>query len=261
MVVAVDTAKVPPRLRAAPAIATALAAFRALGADVEDAVIWRGHPDLAYTCAEVDGDYVVIRAERPYCRYGVAEPLDSVDPAEVSAKLVQYSAEYDAVGLLVAGRSREAVVEAEVYALGSAEFVGLPPVDAIVDVEAYIGSGKVEGFYAMFKHAYEAYAAFVKRLSAELARPIPSLGKPPTHFLESIDVIDGIGGLDPAKAVPLFRRDAAEVVGAYAPRRPGQQAALDLVNMAFADINGLLLPRSPKAFEEFVAALSSLWTA
>ena len=256
-VIIVDSAETPLRYRVASAVAAALAMFRALGAEVEDAVIWRGNPDLAHVCLEVEGEHVVVRIDEPYCRHGVVEVLDVVDPLEVSVKIVKYSAEYDVVGLFAEGRSRYAIVSAEVYAPGSATLLGYPPIDANVDVEAYLGDGKVESFYHMFLYAYDAYAKFVERLAEELERPIGNFLKPPTHFLDRIAVTSDPYTVDEESSLPLFCKDLAKCLGLHRLPSGVQDGIKKIADKAFVKIGGLLLPR-PEEYKEFAGFLKRL---
>jgi len=258
-VVVVDSAEIPLRYRVAPAIATVLATFEALGADVEDAVIWRGSPDLAYACVEVEGDYVVIRSEEPYCRYGVVEPLDAVNPVEVSVKLVKYSADYDVVGLLVHGRGKHAILDAEVYAPCSAQLLGNPPADAVIDVEAYFDDGKVESFYDMFASAYGIYANFVEKLAEKLAQPVADLHRPPTYFLDKIVATDDPYVVDdPGKSLPIFCKDFTKCVGLHKLLGDARETAVKIVGKTFIKVGELMLPKSPEAYKEFVEHLKRL---
>jgi len=134
LVVKLNPGGLPLRHYVAPAIAFSLATIRAMDADVEDAVIWRHRPDLAFVCIRGGGD-IVLSVERPYCRQGVVELLDDVDPFEASAKLIRYSAEYDSIGLIIRASGPDVILEATVYAPGVASLLKLPPIDAVIDIE------------------------------------------------------------------------------------------------------------------------------
>jgi len=56
LVVKLNPGGLPLRHYVVPAIAFSLAAIRAMDADVEDVIIWRHHPDLAFVCIRGGGD-------------------------------------------------------------------------------------------------------------------------------------------------------------------------------------------------------------
>jgi len=259
------------RYYVAPAIALSLAVIRAMGADVESAVVWRRHPDLAFVCVD-EGEVVTLSAAEPYCRQGTLEWLDDVNPLEVSAKLVRYSAEYDAVGLSIKARSSDAILEATVYAPGTATYLGLPPVDATIDVE-HFGGAKVDTFYGLFKYNYEEYAEFVRALAKEL-KPIElEIGGrraplPLTYFAERIDASISVDDYrDLASTVPIYRHRLVEsivedVAQRYRPKKPAcvevWNEVYEEVRSAFTWIGSLLLPRSPESYGEFVSRVVDL---
>jgi len=270
LVVKTDPNGLPLRHYAVPAVALSLAAIRAMGADVEDVVIWRRHPDLAFVCIRGEGGDVVLSVERPYCRRGVVELLDSVDPFEASAKLIRYSAEYDSIGLLIRASGPDVILEAVIYAPGVANLLKLPPIDATVDVE-YFGDAKMETFYDLFKYNYERYAEFVKRLAEEL-KPMTfdiegrRVELPPTYFIERIDAAQDVYDYrDITRTVPLHRHKfvdgvVSDVIWRFKPRHQVDVHSIwndvyEAAKRALTWAGDLLLPKSPEAYESFVAYL------
>lgn len=268
LVIKTDPNGLPLRQYAAPAIMFSLAAIRAMGADVEDTIIWRRHPDLAFVCTRVEDGDVVLNAERPYCRRGVVEWLDGVDPFEASAKLARYSAEYDSVGLLIRASGPDVILEATVYAPSTANLLKLPPVDATIDIE-YFGDVKIETFYDLFKHSYENYVEFVRSLAEEL-EPVEleidgrRTSLLPTYFIERIDALKDVDDYrDITHTVPLHRHKfvdsiISDVIWRFKPRRQVDIQSIwnnvyETVRRAFTWVGDLLLPKGPEAYDEFVS--------
>jgi len=258
---------VAPRHRAAPALAFALSAVRALGAEVSGAAVWRHSPKLALACGEVPGDCA-------HCRRGVVEWLDAVEPAETSEKIVRHSADYDAVGALVWGSGPGLRVSAVVYAPGAASYLGLPPVDATVDMRADVGGVSVESFYDLFLSAYDRYAEFVRNLDLELTRPVEVelRGKralvTPYAFLERVDASKSLKQMqDPHCTVPLFRREPSASIICDIMHRERMLAHFDsviayvrekatkIVSYSFRRVGGLMLPTSADAYDECIAKI------
>jgi len=256
---------VSPRHRAAPALALALSAVRALGAEVEYAAIWRHSPELARGCGGglQDG-----------CRRGVVEWLSEVEPAATSEKIAKYSADYDAVGVLIWGSGPGLQVSAVVYAPGAASYLGLPPVDATVDIKVSLGDADAESFFDLFLHSYEKYAEFVRRLDRELARPVEvelwgrRARVTPYAFLERVDAAKSLERVqDLYSAVPVFRRDlpASVICDVMHKERKlahfdtvityaGQEIA-EVIESSFERVGGLLLPKSVDGYGEFIASV------
>jgi len=274
LVVKTNPNGLPLRHYATPPIAFALAAIKALKADIEGAVIWRHHPDAAYVCIRAENGDVVLHVEEPYCRRGVAEWLDEVDPYEASRRLVKYASEYNAVGVLIEARSTEAVLEATVYAPGSAEYLGQPPVDAVIEFEAYIGDSKVETFYDLFRHSYESYVEFIRNLAKEL-RPLKvetkkgRVGLPLTYFVERVDATtDAEEFRDITRTVPIHRHRLVESVvedvkWRYRPKRPIDVELVwndvyEAIRKTFTWVGDLLVPKRPEAYDEFVAYVTNI---
>jgi len=268
LVVKTNPNGLPLRHYAVPAIALSLATTRAMDADVEDAVIWKHHPDLAFVCIRTEGNDLVLNVGQPYCRRGVVELLDGVDPFETSAKLVRYSAEYDSIGLLIRASGPDAILEIVIYAPGVANLLKLPPIDAMIDVN-YFGDAKVKTFYDLFRHDYERYVEFVRRLAEELRPMAVSIeGRraelPPTYFVERLDASQDVYDYrDITRTVPLYRHRfidsvVSDVIWRFKPRHPVDVQLVwndvyEVAKKTFAWVGDLLLPKSPEAYDEFVS--------
>jgi len=269
LVVKTNPNGLPLRHYVAPVISFSLAVIRAMGADIESAVIWRHHPDAAYVCVHAESGDVTLYVEEPYCRRGVAEWLDEVDPYDVSQRLVKYSAEYNAVGVLIEARGADATLEAVVYGPGSADYLGQPPIDAIVEVVAYIGDSKVETFYDLFKHGYERYVEFVRNLAKELRLIRVETRKgdidlPQTYFAERIDATTDVEEFrDITRSIPIHRHRLVESVvedvkWRYRPKRSIDVELVwndvyEAIRKTFTWVGDLLVPKSPEAYVEFVS--------
>jgi len=275
LVVKTNPNGLPLRYYAAPTIALSLATIRAMGADIENVVIWRGHPDAALVCVKLEGGDLVLSSGEPYCRSGVVEWLDGLDdPFEASQKLIRYSADYNVVGLQVYARGSDAILEAAIYAPGAAVQMGLPPVDAVIEIEYYGTDLKVESFYDLFRYDYKKYAEFVRNLAEEL-EPISVETKkgrielPPVYFIERIDAIKDVDDYrDITRTVPLHRHKfvdsvVSDVIWRFKPKRPVDVQSIwndvyEAAKRAFTWAGDLLLPRSPEAYDEIVSYIINL---
>jgi len=267
LIIKLEPYKLPLRYHVLPATAFVLATIRAMRAEVEDAIIWRGHPDAARICVKMEGDLILSSGE-PYCRSGVVEWLDVVDDLfEISRKLIRHSVDHDVVGLQIYARSADAILEAMVYAPGAAAQMGLPPVDAIVEIEYYGADSRVESFYDLFKDDYKRYVEFVRGLAEEL-KPIAIETKrgraelPPVYFIERIDATQDVyDHRDITRTAPLYRHHLIDSIIEDAAwhlrlRRVDVDSlwsdVYDAVRKTFVWIGDLLLPRSPEAYSSFV---------
>jgi len=258
---------VAPRHRAAPSLAFALSAVRALGAEVKGVAIWRHSPELALACGEPPNNHT-------HCRRGVVEWLDGIEPAEASEKIVRYLVEYDAVGALMWGFSPDLRVSAVVYAPGVASYLGLPPIDVLVHIKADVGGTSIESFYDLFLDAYERYAEFIKRLDLELTRPVEVelRGKrarvTPYVFLERVDAAKSLKQLqNPRCTVPVFRREPSASIICDIMHKERMFAHFDsiiayvrekaakAVSQSFKRVGGLMLPKSADAYDACIAKI------
>jgi len=268
LVVKTNPSGLPLRYYAVPPIAFVLAAIKAFKADIESSVIWRYHPDAVYVCVRAESGDATLYVEEPYCRRGVAEWLDEVDPFEVSEKFIRYSVDYNKVGLLIRASGPDAILEAVVYAPGVANLLRRPPIDAEIDIE-YFSDVRVETFYDLFEHRYERYAEFVRALAEEL-EPIAldtdgrRVELPPTYFLERVDAAQDVYDHRALfRTVPVYRHhlvhsiidDAMPYVRKLKRTVDAESAwndIFDAIRRSFVWFRDLMMPRSVEAYKKFV---------